>query len=81
MNTEQYYAKGFNHGYTIAKHDPDLAEKLSTGIKSKGSYKDGFNAGTKESTKENTKPKAGSRMEEIREIRNKGKARDLDKEI
>jgi len=41
------YQKGFNEGYLISKHEPDLAEKLSQ-IKSDNPRMEGFRDGRSE---------------------------------
>ncbi|MEO1261732.1 MAG: hypothetical protein AAFZ15_23210 [Bacteroidota bacterium] len=56
MTEEQQIQKGFNAGYLIAKHRPDLAEKMQNGFVDKGiPYALGFIAGTKEHKKEVSK--------------------------
>ena len=57
---ENKFTKGFNDGYIIAEHKPELAEKLSIGITSKGSYENGFKAGKKEYDRERPKSNAYS---------------------
>ena len=53
MDKEQELENGFNAGYIIEKHNPELAKYLIEGIEQlKDSYADGFIAGSKESIKE-----------------------------
>ncbi len=39
------FQKGFNEGYTIAKHQPVLAEQLAQAVKDEGPRSAGFQAG------------------------------------
>jgi hypothetical protein len=48
---EAKYQKGFNEGYLISKHEPELAEKLSS-VKSDHPRMEGFRDGRTEQTKE-----------------------------
>lgn len=47
QTSEAKYQKGFNEGYLISKHEPDLAEKLSQ-VKSDNPRMEGFLDGRNE---------------------------------
>ncbi|MCW3121930.1 MAG: hypothetical protein JWQ38_1422 [Flavipsychrobacter sp.] len=70
---EQQYIKGFNHGYLLTKHLPDLVLKLVKGITGKtGDYFAGFFSGKEECEMEHTK----DQLAEFDAIRNQ----QIDKE-
>lgn len=48
MNNEKLYAKGFNNGYILAKHTPDIYSVIEKGIKPQTDYLEGFISGGKE---------------------------------
>ena len=53
MTEEQYIQKGFNHGYQLQKHQPELAQQLQQGFADKNTpYAQGFTAGSQEYSKE-----------------------------
>ncbi len=46
---DEKYVKGFNQGYLLQKHKPDLAEQLKTALKESNNDRDqGFLDGAKE---------------------------------
>jgi len=45
---EQKYIKGFNHGYLIATHEPDLAKKIVANKNDHNEYFKGFVSGKQE---------------------------------
>ena len=45
---EKQYSKGFNSGYLIAKHEPELYSTVTKGLDSKNEYIDGLVSGGKE---------------------------------
>jgi len=45
---EQKYIKGFNHGYLIATHEPDLAKKIVANKNDHNEYFRGFVSGKQE---------------------------------
>jgi len=58
MKEEKEIQDGFNAGYLIAKHLPDLSGKLQKGLASKeDDFAKGFMAGAKEFTGEASKPR------------------------
>ena len=66
---EQLYIKGFNHGYLLTKHLPDLVAKLLTGIRdTAGDYFSGFFSGKEEYELEYTR----EQLSQLRELREKG---------
>lgn len=48
MSTNKQYIKGFNHGYILAQHDPELAKQLVKRIKSDNHYFKGIVSGKQE---------------------------------
>ena len=51
MNQEQFI-KGFNHGYTLSQHEPELLAKLLKAPNDKSDYFQGIVHGHKEREKE-----------------------------
>lgn len=49
---EKRFIKGFNHGYLLAEHEPQLLKQLLTGIHDGGQYLDGLKEGQKQLEKE-----------------------------
>ena len=49
---EQRYIKGFNHGYLLAKHEPDLAAQLTEQPNAHSEYFQGLTYGKQEYDKE-----------------------------
>jgi len=75
---EQQYIKGFNHGYLLTKHLPDLVAKLLKHIKSATSdYLTGFYSGKEEYELEKSK----EQINELRQIRDNNKDHDRDLEL
>ena len=53
MDNEKYIIKGFNAGYLLREHNPELAKKLYNGFQDKEHpYAQGFRSGVMEYTKE-----------------------------
>ena len=79
MSTEKQYIKGFNNGYLLAKHEPALLSKIMTGLAPANDYLEGIFEGKDQYEREATK----SKLDELQELRNKGKGREnsLDKDI
>lgn len=46
------YLKGFNSGYEMAKHEPELCKQLTTSMKGNGDYITGLQAGKKQFDRE-----------------------------
>ena len=74
---EQQYIRGFNHGYLLTKHLPDLVAKLVKDIKETVSeYMAGFFSGKKEYELEFSR----NQLNELKKIRNRSKDRERDVE-
>jgi len=52
---EQKYIKGFNHGYLMAIHEPDLAKKIVANKNDHNDYFKGFVSGKQEHDLEKTR--------------------------
>ncbi len=53
---EKLYTEGFNNGYLIAKHEPELSKKLTSGNTNEGNdYFDGLISGKQEYEMEKVK--------------------------
>ena len=78
MSTEeQQYIRGFNHGYLLTKHLPDLVSQLVKHIKETTSdYLSGFFSGKEEWELEYSK----EQLNELENIRNRTKEREHDLE-
>lgn len=81
---EPEYLRGFNEGYLLAQHKPELAEKLAT-INSDFIRLVGFKDGQKQYQAERTKTRLPSWMKQERHIKqpdtptkNKGRDRDIE---
>jgi hypothetical protein len=48
MNQEQQFTKGFNNGYLLAKHEPELLKQLLAINKDNNDYLKGVASGKKE---------------------------------
>jgi len=69
---EQKFIEGFNHGYIIAKHEPELYSKIEKGLDSKDEYVDGFVSGGKEYELEKHSPQKSHDKDD------RSKDRDID---
>ena len=79
---EPEYVKGFNEGYLIAQHEPELAEKLAS-IDSDFIRLVGFKAGREQYHAEQTKPRLpswlkGERSAKDQNMPGKTKSRDIE---
>lgn len=54
MSIDKQYIKGFNHGYLIAKHDPELAKKVIKPDNNRTEYLKGLISGKQEYRLEKT---------------------------
>lgn len=45
MNAEKKFIKGFNHGYTLAEHEPDILSKIVKNLNSTNDYIQGIVSG------------------------------------
>jgi hypothetical protein len=77
MTSEQQYIRGFNHGYLLTKHLPDLVHRLFKSIEDTASdYLAGFFSGKEEYELENSR----LQLEQLKRIRGKGKDPGLEKD-
>lgn len=70
MNKDDQLAKGFNAGYTMAKHDPELIKKLLKSANIQNDYIKGLTLGKAEFEKEALKAKlkeTGKKKDQARE--------------
>lgn len=78
------YLKGFNEGYLLAKHLPEVVEKVSPGLPS-SLRSDGFNAGREQfafETKEKLYPTwlSKDRLSDLNKDQNATKEKEQDKD-
>lgn len=71
-NQEQLYTRGFNHGYLLAKHLPELMNTLRKGIQTSNEYFQGFFSGENEWKLEHSK----ILLNDLSKLRSKSKSRD-----
>lgn len=73
------YQKGFNEGYIITKHLPDLAKSIAQ-VQSDAPRLDGFREGRKQFTLEKAKASRNTKKDVTREhnTEDKSKTRDAD---
>jgi hypothetical protein len=79
---EPDYLKGFNEGYTIAQHMPELAEQLAS-VQNESSRMAGFKAGRDQYSAERMKDRmpswlTGSRPSKEQDPPTKSKDRDIE---
>ena len=72
MNTEEKFIKGFNHGYTLAKHEPDFLSNILKGLRSSNNYIEGIYSGKEEFEIE----KSRAHLDDLSRIRNKSRDRE-----
>ena len=72
MNAEKKFTKGFNHGYTLAEHEPDILSKIVKNLDSTNDYVQGIVSGKEEFELE----KSRTHLDDLKRIRNKSKERD-----
>ena len=76
MKDIELIKKGFNAGYLLQKHDPELAQKLLKGLKDKDiPYAQGYKAGIKEYTREQIKEHYKAKSTERKQNRELGRDR------
>jgi len=78
MTEEQYIQKGFNNGYQLQKHDPELSKTLQNGFTDKEHpYAQGFVAGSQEYVNEQSKEKGKGNSPLLAQYRDKaGQSKD-----
>lgn len=75
---EQQYIKGFNHGYLLSQHEPELLNQLLQSPVKDNDYFDGLTSGHKEYEMEKTHDK--SKIEKDINSREMNKDEGRDKE-
>lgn len=55
-NNDERYLKGFNSGYILAKHTPEIYAVIENGIEPKSDYLEGFVSGGKQYEMEKHSP-------------------------
>ena len=76
MKDIELIKKGFNAGYLLQKHDPELAQKLLQDLKDTDiPYSQGYKAGIKEYTREQIKEHYKARSAERKQNKDKGRDR------
>ncbi|MCB0518086.1 MAG: hypothetical protein H6577_09895 [Lewinellaceae bacterium] len=83
MTDEQKIVKGFNAGYLMARHRPELSQTIQKGLDNKeDSYVVGFIAGAKEYEREVSKPRTRNykapHLPQGPKSPDKGKGKDMD---
>jgi hypothetical protein len=73
MKEEQLYTKGFNDGYLMSKHEPELLAKLLKSPNDNSEYFQALKDGSKQHEKEKD-------LEEIKRMRDKSKGKDKGQE-
>ncbi|MDP4103349.1 MAG: hypothetical protein Q8935_00230 [Bacillota bacterium] len=73
MNAEKKFIRGFNDGYTLAEHEPDILNKIVKNLNSTNDYIQGIVSGKEEFEFE----KSRTHLDDLTRIRNKPK--DLDR--
>lgn len=75
---EQQYIQGFNHGYLLTKHLPDLVAKLVKQLQATTSdYLSGFFSGKEEYELEHSR----EQLNQLKSIRNKSQDLSQDREL
>ena len=70
---EKQFTHGFNNGYLLAKHEPELYSTIAKGLEAKNEYLDGLLSGGKEFVHEINAP--------IKSLSKEEKERDIEKDI
>lgn len=77
MNEEQLYINGFNHGYLLTKHEPDLVSKITQTVRPTNDYLSGFFSGKQEWELELTQ----MQLQDLSRLREQSREhRDLDRD-
>ena len=71
-NEEQQFIKGFNGGYLIAKHEPELSSKILEKLEPLNDYTKGLISGKNEWQKE----KELSQLQELNNLRDSSREQD-----
>lgn len=73
---EQLFIKGFNNGYMLAKHEPQMLDTLLREIRPNSSYIDGMKGGQLEYQQERLQ----NRVNEINQLNKTNSELDIDRE-
>ena len=78
MDTEKKYKDGFNNGYLLAKHEPDLLADIVKTLEPSNDYLQGLFSGKEEFERENTR----TQLDELHRLRDQAQDREseLDRE-
>ena len=74
MDTEKNFIKGFNHGYTLAEHEPSLLNKIVKNLNSTNDYVQGIVSGKEEFELE----KSRTHLDDLNRLRNESHNREWD---
>lgn len=72
METEKKYQTGFNSGYLIAKHEPELLAQIIKTLEPSTAYVEGFFSGKEQFHSEITR----DHLNDLEQLRSKSKDRD-----
>jgi hypothetical protein len=72
MNAEKKFIKGFNHGYTLAEHEPELLNKIVKNLNSPNDYIQGIVSGKEEYKLE----KSRIHLDDLTNLRSKSQDRE-----
>ena len=78
MDTEKQYQTGFNNGYLLAKHEPELLTEISKNLSPSNDYIEGIFSGKEQYEIEQTRTQE-TELEQIR-ARTKERDRGLERE-
>lgn len=70
-NTEKEFIKGFNTGYQLSKHDPDLLKQLTKSEANNSDYFKALALGAKQHDREKL-------LDQLKQSSKKNKGKDLD---
>ncbi len=73
---EQQYINGFNSGYILARHEPQLLNQVAKNLHPLNDYLDGLLSGREEFEME----KSRSQLDELQKLREQSKDRNIDLE-
>ncbi len=73
MNEEEKFIKGFNNGYTLAEHEPELLNKIVKNLNSTNDYVQGIVSGRHEFELE----KSRTLLDDLTNLRSKSQDRDM----
>ncbi|MFM2226178.1 MAG: hypothetical protein RJA07_2380 [Bacteroidota bacterium] len=71
------YTDGFNKGYLLSKHRPELLKSILPTLKPENNFLEGLISGSKEHELEQNK----THLQDLNQLRNKSKSRENDREL